>query len=160
LQFGYPGETRDDIEKTLQMVRDCRPDDVGMSVSYPLPHTQFYERVKGQLGAKQNWQDSNDLAMLYSGPYPTEFYRQLHVTLHKEYRAQKYRQELGRVARRPTQLQARHLRQAAAMVYHTLTLPAARRQLDRLQGAPHQGVNLLPSGMTQQAAAVPTPQPD
>jgi len=39
LEFGYPGETRDDIEQTLQMVRDCRPDDIGMSVSYPLPGT-------------------------------------------------------------------------------------------------------------------------
>ncbi len=160
LQFGYPGEGRDDIEKTLQMVRDCQPDDVGMSVSYPLPHTKFHERVKGQLGAKQNWQDSNDLAMLYTGPYPTEFYRQLHITLHKEYRAQKYRQELGRVVRRPTQLQAHHLRQAAVMVYHSVTLPIARHQLDRLQGAPHQGIDSLPSGMTQQAAAMPTPQPD
>ena len=37
LQFGYPGETREDIERTLQMVRDCAPDDIGVSVSYPLP---------------------------------------------------------------------------------------------------------------------------
>src|SRR5205823_3066720 len=29
LQFGYPGETRADIEQTLQMVRDCRPDVIG-----------------------------------------------------------------------------------------------------------------------------------
>ena len=87
LQFGYPGETRADIEKTLQMVRDCQPDDIGMSVSYPLPGTTFYDRVKGELGAKQNWQDSGDLAMLYQGPYTTEFYRQLHTVLHKEFRA-------------------------------------------------------------------------
>ena len=37
LQFGYPGETCEDIELTLQMVRECRPDDIGISVSYPLP---------------------------------------------------------------------------------------------------------------------------
>src|SRR5580692_10136828 len=37
LQFGYPGETREDIESTRRMVRDCRPDDIGISVSYPLP---------------------------------------------------------------------------------------------------------------------------
>ena len=44
LQFGYPGEERADIEETLQMVRDCEPDDIGMSVSYPLPGTKFYEQ--------------------------------------------------------------------------------------------------------------------
>ena len=52
LQFGYPGETREDIEQTLQMVRACRPDDIGVSVSYPLPGTPFYERVEAQLGAE------------------------------------------------------------------------------------------------------------
>ncbi|MDE3092064.1 MAG: B12-binding domain-containing radical SAM protein, partial [Chloroflexota bacterium] len=35
LQYGYRGEERADIEKTLQMVRDCQPDDIGISVSYP-----------------------------------------------------------------------------------------------------------------------------
>ena len=61
LQFGYPGETRDDIERTLQMVRTCRPDDIGVSVSYPLPGTRFYDRVRAELGEKQNWFDSSDL---------------------------------------------------------------------------------------------------
>jgi len=86
LQFGYPGETREDIERTLQMVRDCKPDDIGMSVSYPLPGTKFHEAVKQELGGQQNWVDSNDLAMMYHGPFTTEFYRQLHVVLHKEFR--------------------------------------------------------------------------
>lgn len=86
LQFGYPGETREDIERTLQMVRDCRPDDIGVSVSYPLPGTKFYEMVRLQLGEKQNWIDSDDLDLLYQGPFSTQFYRQLHVVLHKEFR--------------------------------------------------------------------------
>src|ERR1700681_1151340 len=81
LQFGYPGETRQDIERTLQMVRDCRPDDIGMSVSYPMPGTRFFAAVQHELGTKQNWQDSEDLAMLYHGPYNTAFYRTLHKVL-------------------------------------------------------------------------------
>ncbi len=86
LQFGYPGETWDDIQKTLQMVRACAPDDIGISVSYPLPGTKFFERVKMELGEKQNWVDSEDLAMLYRGPYPTDFYRILHGRVHHEFR--------------------------------------------------------------------------
>ncbi|MCK6583265.1 MAG: B12-binding domain-containing radical SAM protein, partial [Anaerolineales bacterium] len=50
LQFGYPGETWDDVQLTLKMVRECMPDDIGISVSYPLPGTKFYERVKLELG--------------------------------------------------------------------------------------------------------------
>jgi anaerobic magnesium-protoporphyrin IX monomethyl ester cyclase len=86
LQFGYPGETWDDVQKTLKMVRECAPDDIGISVSYPLPGTKFFERVKLELGEKQNWVDSDDLAMLYHGPFPTKFYRILHGRVHYEFR--------------------------------------------------------------------------
>jgi anaerobic magnesium-protoporphyrin IX monomethyl ester cyclase len=89
LQFGYPGETWDDVQLTLKMVRDCMPDDIGISVSYPLPGTKFYERVKLELGEKQNWVDSDDLAMLYRGPFPQEFYRILHGRVHHEFRLRK-----------------------------------------------------------------------
>ena len=87
LQFGYPGETWDDVQKTLRMVRECSPDDIGISVSYPLPGTKFFERVKLELGEKQNWVDSQDLAMLYHGTFPTDFYRILHGRVHYEFRA-------------------------------------------------------------------------
>jgi anaerobic magnesium-protoporphyrin IX monomethyl ester cyclase len=133
LQFGYPGEEREDIEKTLQMVRDCRPDDIGMSVSYPLPGTKFHDRVRDQLGVKQNWLDSNDLAMLYHGTYSTAFYRQLHTVLHKEFRTRKYRDELRSVARQPNQWRKRHLRQLAGVAAHTVGLPLERQRLNRLE---------------------------
>ena len=61
------------------MVRDCTPDDIGMSVSYPLPGTQVLRaRCKHELGDKQNWVDSDDLDMMFQGAYITEFYRVLH----------------------------------------------------------------------------------
>jgi radical SAM superfamily enzyme YgiQ (UPF0313 family) len=86
LQFGYPGEGWDEIQQTIQMVREAAPDDIGISVSYPLPGTKFFERVKLELGEKQNWVDSDDLAMLYHGPYPQDFYRMLHTRIHHEFR--------------------------------------------------------------------------
>ncbi len=160
LQFGYPGETREDIEKTFQMVRDCRPDDIGMSVSYPLPGTKFYERVKDQLGVKQNWLDSNDLAMLYKGPYTTAFYRQLHVVLHKEFRARRHWTELRALIRRPQRIRARHLRRAAAMAYYAVSLPWERHRLSRLEKFPHVGLDPLPVELDPEAAATPSPQPE
>jgi anaerobic magnesium-protoporphyrin IX monomethyl ester cyclase len=104
LQFGYPGESREDIELTLNMVRGSMPDDIGMSVSYPLPGTRFFENVRTQMGDKQNWSDSSDLAMMYEGPFSTEFYRQLHVVLHKEFRSRKGWRELKGMLFNPTSL--------------------------------------------------------
>jgi anaerobic magnesium-protoporphyrin IX monomethyl ester cyclase len=132
LQFGYPGEPRQDIERTLQMVRDCRPDDIGMSVAYPLPGTGFYQAVHQQLGDRRNWVDSGELAMLYQGPFGSAFYRQLHTVLHREFRARRAWPELRPALRRPWTLRPGQLRQAAALVYHLLLLPLGRRKLDRL----------------------------
>jgi anaerobic magnesium-protoporphyrin IX monomethyl ester cyclase len=84
LQFGYPGETWQDIQNTIKLVRDTRPDDIGVSVSYPLPGTKFFNRVQAQLGEKTNWSDSEDLAMMFQGTYTNEFYRALHDALHAQ----------------------------------------------------------------------------
>lgn len=157
LQFGYPGETREDIESTLNMVRESLPDDVGMSVSYPLPGTRFYENVKKQMGDKQNWSDSSDLAMMYQGPFSTEFYRQLHVVLHKEFRSRKGWREIKGLLLHPTDLRLRHFREAIAIIYRLGTLPLERVKLNQLARKPHDSVDLLPH-MTLEEAAQPTPQ--
>jgi anaerobic magnesium-protoporphyrin IX monomethyl ester cyclase len=103
LQFGYPGEGWEDIQKTMEMVRKCMPDDIGISVSYPLPGTKFFERVKLELGEKQNWLDSGDLDMLYNGPFSTEFYRILHRRVHHEFRLRRAWQEhdMSKIIRMP-----------------------------------------------------------
>lgn len=84
LQFGYPGETLAEIEETIALVRDCRPNDIGVSVSYPLPGTVFYQRVHEQLGVKRNWVDSGDLTAMFRAAYTDEFYRSLRDALHYE----------------------------------------------------------------------------
>jgi len=84
LQFGYPGETWDDIRKTIDMVRRAEPDAIGVSVSYPLPGTRFYDLVSQQLGAKKNWNDSDDLSIMFQGRFSSEFYLALRDALHAE----------------------------------------------------------------------------
>jgi radical SAM superfamily enzyme YgiQ (UPF0313 family) len=84
LQFGYPGEKWEDIQQTIRMIRETQPDDVGISVSYPLPGTAFHRRVAAEMGAKQNWTDSDDLAMMFQGTYHNDFYRALHDAIHCE----------------------------------------------------------------------------
>ncbi|MES1243959.1 MAG: radical SAM protein [Acidobacteriota bacterium] len=84
LQFGYPGETFEDILATVGLVREALPDDIGVSVSYPLPGTKFYDMVREELGNKANWQDSDDLAMMFQGTYQTPFYRKLHQVVHHD----------------------------------------------------------------------------
>ncbi len=158
LQFGYPGETRADIEATLELVRRTQPDDIGISVSYPLPGTKFYERVKDQLRDKQNWDNSADLAMLYHGPFTTEFYRQLHTVVHQEFRLRKGRAELRRTVAQPARWRRQHLRLIATSIYRWATLPWQRWRLNHLAHALQPSIAPLPVKLNRREAAQPTAQ--
>jgi anaerobic magnesium-protoporphyrin IX monomethyl ester cyclase len=84
IQLGYLDEQLSDILATRALLELARPDDVGVSVSYPLPGTRFYELVKAQLNGKTHWQDSDDLAMLFQGTYTSEFYRAVRNLIHDQ----------------------------------------------------------------------------
>jgi anaerobic magnesium-protoporphyrin IX monomethyl ester cyclase len=84
LQLGYLGEELDDILATRRLIDEARPDDVGVSVAYPLPGTKFYELVKEQLGPKRHWHESNDLEMMFHGTYTSAFYRIVRNLLHDQ----------------------------------------------------------------------------
>jgi anaerobic magnesium-protoporphyrin IX monomethyl ester cyclase len=86
LQFGYLDENQDDIQKTIAMVKELKPSTIGISVSYPLPGTKFYEKVKDDLLSKANWTDSDDFDMMFQGTYTSKYYRKLQRFVHKEFR--------------------------------------------------------------------------
>jgi radical SAM superfamily enzyme YgiQ (UPF0313 family) len=132
LQFGYPGETWEDIEKTLALIRQSAPDDIGISVSYPLPGTKFYDRVQAELGAKRNWVNSDDLATMYCASYPPRFYRVLHHVVHHEFRARQLTRGVRHLTSRPSRLRPSDLRRIAALAYHRTALPLASYELRRL----------------------------
>ncbi|HWN37451.1 MAG TPA: Mg-protoporphyrin IX monomethyl ester oxidative cyclase, partial [Gammaproteobacteria bacterium] len=84
LMLGYVGEELDDILATRELLDRTRPDDIGVSVAYPLPGTKFFDRVKRELGTKRNWDQSNDLDMMFFGTYRSEFYRSVRNLLHDQ----------------------------------------------------------------------------
>jgi anaerobic magnesium-protoporphyrin IX monomethyl ester cyclase len=84
IQLGYMGEQLEDIIATRELLKAARPDEIGVSVSYPLPGTKFYDSVKAQLREKTHWQESNDLEMMFSGTYTSDFYRRVRNLLHEQ----------------------------------------------------------------------------
>jgi len=108
IQLGYLGEQLSDILATRELIDVATPDDVGVSVSYPLPGTEFYELVKSQLGTKTHWRESDDLEMMFQGTYTSDFYRAVRDLLHDQVSLQQFdtpagashysrgRQDLGR----------------------------------------------------------------
>ncbi|MDG6349233.1 radical SAM protein [Luteimonas sp. 8-5] len=95
IQLGYLGEQLEDLLATRELVANAAPDEIGVSVSYPLPGTRFYEQVKAQLGAKTHWDDSGDLAMMFRGAYDSGFYRSFRDLLHRQVELMQSEQGLG-----------------------------------------------------------------
>jgi radical SAM superfamily enzyme YgiQ (UPF0313 family) len=133
IQFGYPGETREDIDMTIRMIDQLLPYEMGISVSYPLPGTVFYEKVKQDLKRKTNWTDSDDMALLFQNTFEPAFYKQLHRFVHKSYRKHIALDYFRRLLKHPADSKPAHIKKALSGLYY---LPAAfleKRKLNQLE---------------------------
>jgi anaerobic magnesium-protoporphyrin IX monomethyl ester cyclase len=135
LQFGYLGENLEDIQATIRMVLELMPDDLGISVSYPLPGTKFYEKVKGQLSEKKNWSDSDDLAMMFESTFNKEYYRQLHRYVHSVYRKKKGYNNLKKIVNNPFDISYKALRSSLSTFYYIPATFSQHVRLKKLQTA-------------------------
>lgn len=130
IQFGYPGETRTDIEKTIAMINELLPHEIGISVSYPLPGTGFYEKVKDQLKEKTNWTDSDELALMFSNTYKPAFYKQLHSYVHKTYRKHLAFENIKLLFLHPFKINAATIKKALSALYY---IPASMLEKQKLR---------------------------
>ncbi len=133
IQFGYLGETKDDIQKTITMIKDLVPDDIGISVSYPLPGTKFYDKVKDDLKLKANWTDSDDLAMLFEGSFNSEFYKKLHRYAHKEYRKSQGIDLIKTLIKNPSKISTKSLKRIAYLPYYFSSTLLDARTLEKME---------------------------
>ena len=132
LQLGYLGETREDIDQTIRMLLDIMPDEAGISVSYPLPGTKFYDKVKHQLKEKQNWTNSDDLAMMFQSTFNSEYYKHLHRYVHSLYRRKKSLVRLKKLAARPSEISKTDLKSIAAVIYFSGKALLLKRKLAKI----------------------------
>jgi radical SAM superfamily enzyme YgiQ (UPF0313 family) len=136
IQFGYPGETSEDISKTISMITELLPYELGISVSYPLPGTSFYEKVKNDLREKSNWTDSDELALMFRNTYAPAYYKQLHRYVHKSYRKHLAIEAIRSVTTKPATFSFKKLRKLISLIYY---YPATWLEKQKLQHA-DQGV--------------------
>ncbi|HVW99396.1 MAG TPA: radical SAM protein, partial [Candidatus Babeliaceae bacterium] len=118
LQFGYLGETKQDIEETIRMVNELLPSSIGISVSYPLKGTVFYEKVKNDLKDKANWTDSDELQLMFKNTYQPAFYKQLHRYVQQNHRKHLAYDYIRQIIRQPGHLSLAAFRKIASIVYY------------------------------------------
>ncbi len=144
IQLGYLGEQLDDLLATRALVARTAPDEIGVSVSYPLPGTRFYEQVKAQLGRKTHWKDSGDLSMMFHGAYDSEFYRRVRDLLHRQVELQQSAQCMGPA-------EARDARTLLDARWEALV--ACEREHRTADAAAVPGIEVVAHGRTHAAAA-------
>ena len=136
IQFGYLGETMEDIKKTISMINDLLPCELGISVSYPLPGTLFYEKVKAELKEKTNWTDSDELALMFRNTYQPPFYKQLHRYVHKSYRTHIAIENLKNIFTKPASVSLASFKKAASLIYYAPAAFLAKQKLNMLEKSP------------------------
>lgn len=133
IQFGYLGETKSDIEQTIKMINQLLPYEIGISVSYPLPGTGFYEKVKMDLKEKTNWTDSDELALMFRNTYQPAFYKQLHRYVHKSYRKHLAFENLRQLITHPVKSNLAILRKALSGLYYVPAVFIEKIKLKQLE---------------------------
>jgi radical SAM superfamily enzyme YgiQ (UPF0313 family) len=133
IQFGYLGETKEDIKKTIKMINELLPYEIGISVSYPLPGTLFYDKVKSDLKEKSNWTDSDELALMFRNTYQPAFYKQLHRYVHKTYRKHVALESVKQLIKKPATATISSFKKALSLMYYVPATFWAKQKLSKLE---------------------------
>ncbi len=131
IQFGYLGETKEDINLTIGMINKLMPHEIGISVSYPLPGTGFFEKVKADLKEKTNWTDSDELVMMFRNTYAPGYYKKLHRYVHYRFRIQKGLNTVRHSLRSPFELKWKDIKTVGASIVYLPRVLFYRYQLNQ-----------------------------
>lgn len=75
LMWGYDGETIDDIEATIDHVKQANPDIFFTTVAYPIKNTGYYQKVSDLVVLNNDWRDSTDRDYRIRGRHSKQYYK-------------------------------------------------------------------------------------
>jgi len=73
--WGYEGEQVEDIEATVQHVKQCQPDVFLTTVSYPIKGTGYYNDVRDKLVRIGEWSESTDRDWQIRGRHSRRYFQ-------------------------------------------------------------------------------------
>lgn len=74
IMLGYPGETEDDIFKTVNYLKDCQPNHFTITVAYPIKGTSMYQEIEAEQVYDKEWAESTDRDRDFARTYPRKYY--------------------------------------------------------------------------------------
>jgi anaerobic magnesium-protoporphyrin IX monomethyl ester cyclase len=75
LMWGFEGEQIEDIEATVEHVKQCRPDVFLTTVSYPIKGTGYFDDVRDKLVRIGEWSGSTDRDWRIRGRHSRRYFQ-------------------------------------------------------------------------------------
>jgi len=74
IMLGYPGEDLEDINTTVQYLKDANPTHFTITIAYPIKGTSLYSEVEKDIITKLDWETSTDREIDFKRTYSRKFY--------------------------------------------------------------------------------------
>lgn len=74
IMVGYPTETKEDIELTINYLKDANPDIFTITVAYPIKGTGLYNQIEPFITKQPDWATSTDRQIDFQRTYPRRYY--------------------------------------------------------------------------------------
>lgn len=74
IMLGYPGETQEDIEETINHLKISNPDHFTITVAYPIKGTSLYDEIEAKKTTQPEWHLSTDRDIDFERTYSRKYY--------------------------------------------------------------------------------------
>lgn len=75
IMVGYPGETLDDIVTTAEYLKNCKPQQLTITRTYPIKGTSLFNEIEDELiHPKEDWSNHTDRDLKFKTPYSDRYY--------------------------------------------------------------------------------------
>ncbi|HEY1938429.1 MAG TPA: radical SAM protein [Candidatus Angelobacter sp.] len=84
LMWGYDGETVEDMQATIDLVKKCDPEQFLTTVSYPIMNTGYFRRIADRVVLNKSWDNSTDRDYAIRNRHSRNYYHHADCWLRKE----------------------------------------------------------------------------
>ena len=74
IMLGYPGETENDIEETINHLKISNPDHFTITVAYPIKGTEFFQEIEANQKDVFKWEKNSERERDFDRTYPRKYY--------------------------------------------------------------------------------------
>ncbi len=74
IMVGYPTETKEDIDLTIDYLKDANPDNFTITVAYPIKGTGLFNQIQPLITQQPDWKSSTDREIDFKRTYSRAYY--------------------------------------------------------------------------------------